>query len=104
MEKSTIIGKRIEALIGLFLLVPPVLGVISFTLRIFGNSGNFASLILSQNWTVVYCQSWKWTLSDTASSAAATSAAPIYLALMAMVGAYLIKDSLYSFFTYKDKK
>lgn len=31
------------------------------------------------------------------------SAAPIYLGMMAMVGAYLIKDSLYYFFIEEDK-
>lgn len=80
-EKALIIGKRIECCIGIFLLIPPILGVIAFTLCLFGVEGKFASL---RNLLYFWCGFGQ----------GAMSAAPIYMAIMAFVGAYLIKDSL----------
>lgn len=104
MEKSVIIGKRIECIIGFILLLPPLLGVIAFILNIFNEEpGNFASLInLSENWAVkIRCYSG---LNDNGiATAGATPAAPIYLGLMAIAGVYLVKDSFKYFFTKFDK-
>ena len=83
-ESSKIWGKIIEAIIGLFLLIPPILGVIFFVISVFGGEGKVPELReLSSDWTGSYGNSGGY-----------TSAAPIYLGLMAIAGAYLIKDSL----------
>ena len=73
-EKALITGKKIECWLGVFLLIPPILGVISFVLCLFDNDGEFAKMRnLSSDWTMGY--------SD---GGGAMSAAPIYLALMAL--------------------
>lgn len=92
-EKALIKAKKIECWIGFFFLIPPILGVIAFVLCLFDNDGEFARMRnLSSSWTA-------------AGGGGGMSAAPIYLALMALVGAYLIKDSLkYLFMTSEEKK
>jgi len=111
MKKSEVYGKRVECIIGLILLIPPILGVIAFTISIFANNyaGDFASMhYLSSKWSAFVMVPESQSLESLESfdltngvngSAAATSALPIYLGLMAMVGAYLIKNSAQSFFT-----
>ncbi|MBR3829833.1 MAG: hypothetical protein IKJ52_01140 [Muribaculaceae bacterium] len=87
MDTSIIKAKRIECVIGLFLLVPPILGVIAFVLQIFNADLDFSQMRdLSSDWT----------------SSEGMSAAPIYLGLMALAGVYLIKDAFYSLFTTLD--
>ena len=89
-EKALIKAKKVESFIGFFFLIPPILGVIAFVFSLFDNDGEFARMRnLSGCWTALY--------SD---GGGGMSAAPIYLALMALAGAYLIKDSLkYLFMT-----
>ena len=93
-NKSTdniIKAKRIECVIGLFLLLPPILGVIAFVLQIFEADTDFSMMReLSSAWTAKYDQG------------GGMSAAPIYLGLMALAGVYLIKNSFYSLFTALD--
>ncbi len=90
MDKATIIGKRIECIIGIFLLVPVFLGVIAFVSNLLGDDGEFARMSeLSYKW------SCDWSGEN---GGGGMSAAPIYLALMAIAGAYLIKDGLKYFF------
>jgi hypothetical protein len=87
MEKAEIIGKRIECIIGIIMLVPVFLGIIAFIFNVFNVEEGFVSIdTLSHEWTACYF------------NGGGMSAAPIYLALMAMVGAYLIKDSVKYFF------
>lgn len=74
LEKS----KRLQALIGLLFLIPPVLGVIFFIISVFGCSGDVPQMKNLRFW---------WS-GDT------VSATPIYLGLMALTGGYLIKDTL----------
>ena len=97
-EKALITGKKIECWLGVFLLIPPILGVISFVLCLFDNDGDFARMRnLSSDWTTNYAYD--------RGGGGGMSAAPIYLALMALAGAYLIKDSLkYLFMTSEEKK
>ena len=95
-EKALIKAKKIECFIGFFFLIPPILGVIAFVFCLFDNDGEFARMRnLSPNWT-----------NDFSSNAGGgMSAAPIYLALMALAGAYLIKDSMkYLFMSTEEKK
>ena len=90
MEKAEIIGKRIECIIGIMLLVPVFLGIIAFVFNLLGSDEDFATMSnLSYKWT---CD-WSGE-----SGGGGMSAAPIYLALMAIAGAYLIKDGLKYFF------
>lgn len=114
MEKAEVWGKRIECLIGLFILIPPLLSVVAFTISIFSNgyAGEFATMkCLSSEWTAfIRVPIEEGPSIDQTNgikgSAAAMSAAPFYLGIMALVGAYLIKDSFRYFFmrTKKDKK
>lgn len=90
-EKNNILAKKIECLIGIFFLIPPILGVISFILNLFGGDSGFAGLYnLSAKWTARY------------EDGGGMSAAPIYLGIMAFVGAYLIKDNLKYLFIKRD--
>ena len=90
-DRKTIIEKKIECIIGLFFLIPPIIGVVAFILSLIDPYMDFANLdFLSAEWTAIV---------DTGGG---MSAAPIYLAIMAFVGAYLIKDKLRYFI--KDKK
>lgn len=80
MEESKIKGKRIECIIGILLLIPPILGVFAFVLCLFDCNWHFATMRdLSDNWT---------------NYSGGMSAAPIYLGLMALAGVWLVKDSI----------
>ena len=104
MEKSVIIGKRIECIIGFILLLPPILGAFAFILNLFTEDlCSFASLSnLSGNWTgnIERISSYN---TKGYGVAGAMSAAPIFLGLMAIAGVYLVKDSFKYFFTKFDK-
>ena len=94
MDTAIVKAKRIECFIGLFLLLPPILGVIAFVLQIFEANTDFSMMReLSSAWTAKYDQG------------GGMSAAPIYLGVMALAGVYLIKDSIhYLFVKIEDKK
>lgn len=84
MEESKIKGKKIECIIGILFLIPPILGVFAFVLCLFDCNWHFATMRdLSTNWTCDY-----------SSGGGGMSAAPIYLGLMALAGAWLVKDSI----------
>lgn len=88
MNKSIIKAKKLECIIGLFFLLPPVLGVFAFILQLFDADTDFSMLRdLSSNWTNDY----------SSEGGGGMSAAPVYLGLMAIAGVYLIKDSFYAF-------
>lgn len=89
MDKIVIKAKKVECIIGLFFLLPPVLGVFAFVLQLFNADTDFSMLRdLSSNWTNDY----------SSEGGGGMSAAPIYLGLMAIAGVYLIKDSSYALF------
>lgn len=94
MDTAIVKAKRIDCCIGLFLLLPPILGVIAFVLQIFEADTDFSMMReLSSAWTAKYDQG------------GGMSAAPIYLGVMALAGVYLIKDSIhYLFVKIEDKK
>lgn len=103
MEKAEIIGKRIECIIGIILLIPVILGVIAFVLCLFNGSNAFCTLDnLSRTWSYSlnsFRQTGLFSNETTHFAAAgAMSAAPIYLGLMAIAGVWLIKDSFKYFF------
>lgn len=94
-EKAIAKEKKLEFWLGIFFLIPPILGVIAFVLCLFDIDSHFSSLSdLSENWTNDF--SWE--------GGGGMSAAPIYLGLMAIVGAYLIKNSARYIFISEDSK
>lgn len=85
MDKAVIKAKKVECIIGLFFLLPPVLGVFAFVLQLFDADTDFSNLRdLSSNWS--------------SGGEGGMSVAPIYLGLMALAGVFLIKDSFYALF------
>lgn len=87
MEDSKIKAKKIECILGILFLIPPILGVIAFILCLFDCDWEFARM---KN------LSWEWTTGDSG-----MSAVPIYLGLMALAGVWLVKDSIQYLFTKK---
>ena len=102
MDKATIIGKRIECILGIILLIPVFIGVVTFVLCLFHGSNDFCTLDnLSSTWSCVldsFHGSLRFDGGGIVSAAGAMSSAPIYLGLMAIAGVWLIKDSFKYFF------
>lgn len=80
---------RLERIFGIILLVPPTIGVILFLLNLFSNDpGNIPEMSnLSSKWT------GRMDYSNEGGGGGYTSAAPIYLGLMAIAGALLLKGT-----------
>lgn len=77
-EKSIIYEKRIECVLGILFLIPPFLGMFCFLLNLCGVSGRFVKMYnLDGIWDGEAC-----------------SPTPLYLGLMAIAGACLIKNCL----------
>lgn len=80
LEGLVLFLSQIQLFIGVLFLIPPILGVILFTLNVFGLDGYIDSLdYLSVNWT---------------GGDGAMSAAPIYLGLMALAGAFMVHSAI----------
>ena len=93
MDTAIVKAKRIDCCIGLFLLLPPILGVIAFVLQIFEADTDFSMMReLSSAWTAKYDQG------------GGMSAAPIYLGVMALAGVYLIKNYIHYLFEKNENK
>ena len=91
MEESKIKGKKIEWVIGILFLIPPLLGVFAFVLCLFGCEWEFAEMgELSSHWTGRTFVDYSYD----GGGGGYTSAAPIYLGLMALAGVWLVKDSI----------
>ena len=73
-----------EAKIGIIFLIPPIYGVIIFILNLMDAHIGFEAF--PESWNCIY-GSWAYEY-------AATPAIPLYLGLMAIAGAYLIKGNL----------
>lgn len=88
-EKDLIKGKKAQCWIGIILLVPAVLGVLSVFCGIL-DLGD----LLDWDWLDYFgslynlCDIW-------GTHGGATSPAPIFMAISGLVGAYLIKDNLH---------
>lgn len=102
MDKAIVIGRRIECIIGIVLLIPVFLGVIAFVLCLFDGSNDFCSMDnLSRTWSYSLNSFSQKRFDSNVShfaAAGAMSSAPIYLGLMAIAGVILIKDGLKYFF------
>lgn len=94
MDKAVIKAKKVECIIGLFFLLPPILGVFAFVLQLFDAGTDFLEMRnLSSRWTTLYDYSHR-----EGGGGGGMSAAPVYLGLMALAGVYLIKGSFYALF------
>ncbi|MDE6634771.1 MAG: hypothetical protein K2J96_05910, partial [Bacteroidaceae bacterium] len=91
--ESIVKEKRIECALGILFLLPPILGVFFFLLNLCGVHGDFVDM---------YHLDYEWA-SYHSSNGVSMSPAPLYLGLMAVAGAYLIKDSLRYVFHKDDK-
>ena len=99
MERAVIIGKRIECIIGIILLIPVFLGVVAFVLCLFKGTNDFYTLDnLSSAWSYSLKPFRSSYRASPQAAAGAMSSAPIYLGLMAIAGVWLIKDSFKYFF------
>lgn len=77
---------KLERVLGIILLIPPLLGVIMFVLNIVSKDlGKMSNL--SHEWT------GDWNSSGDGGGGGYTSAAPIFLGLMAIAGALLLKGT-----------
>ena len=100
MDKQIIREKQIEAAIGLLFCLPAVIGVFCFLFQlIFGDyTGSLDEL--SGIWgTIEDSRSWD----NSSYGYAAASPTPIYFGLMALAGAYMLKNNLRYLF-YKEEK
>lgn len=89
-NKETVLEKQIEAILGIFFLIPPILGVFAFVITLLGGKGGFVRMShLSYEWTAFVDYSFQ-----NGGGGGGMSAAPIYLGLMAIVGAFLLKGNL----------
>ena len=80
---------RLERIFGIILLIPGIISVLLFLLNLVSNDmGNIVEMRnLSSDWTGTYGHA------DNSGGGGYTSAAPIYLGLMAIAGALLIKGT-----------
>ena len=80
---------RLERIFGIILLIPPIIGVLFFSLNLLSNDlGKIVEMSnLSSEWTG-YMK-----YSSEGGGGGYTSAAPIYLGLMAIAGALLLKGT-----------
>lgn len=76
-EKAIAKEKKLEFWLGIFFLIPPILGVIAFILCLFDIGSDY-------DYTDLF---------NKGCGGVGMSAAPIYLGIMAIVGAYLIKSN-----------
>ena len=76
-----------EAKIGILFLIPPIIGVIYFILNLFNADLGFE--VFPDSWNCIYDYRLGASMAY-----AATPAIPIYLGLMAIAGAYLIKGNI----------
>lgn len=61
MDKAVIKAKKVECIIGLFFLLPPVLGVFAFVFQLFGADTNFSELSeLSAKGQLVLTNGWRY--------------------------------------------
>lgn len=102
MDKSVIIGKRIECIIGIVFLIPSLIGVLFFWISLLNNTSNYVKGDL-------YFTEWSglrsvYTWADNLQFYPSTSASPFYLGIISFVGAYLIKDSIRFFFVKINEK
>lgn len=88
MEREKIIAKKIEAVLGLVMLLPALIGIISFFESLFRGGFDLERLKLYGSWA------YQW--ND--DGGIAMSPAPVFLGLLAIAAVLLLKDSIYYLF------
>ena len=88
MDKAIIKEKKIEAVIGFIFLLPAVIGVICFVVNLCTGGDSCKLNSLSGVWE---------------SYGEAAENTPVYFGLMAIAGAYMLKNSLRYLFLKEDK-
>ena len=78
---------NVEANLGVLFLIPPIIGVLFFILNLFNADLGFDAF--PDSWNCIY----DYRIGE-GFAYAATPAIPLYLGLMAIAGAYLIKGNL----------
>lgn len=87
MNKAIKTEKKFEFFLGVFFLIPPILGVFFFLLSLCDTDGSFVNMTdLSGQWDYHYGSGDGYGVS--------MSPAPLYLGLMAIAGVLLVKNSL----------
>ena len=87
MNKAIKTEKKFEFFLGVFFLIPPILGVFFFLLSLCDTNGSFVNMTdLSGQWDYHYGSGDGYGVS--------MSPAPLYLGLMAIAGVLLVKNSL----------
>lgn len=99
-EKSLVIGKKIECIIGIMFLILPIISVFCYLINwLDWADGSFIEMRnLGGAWD------YHSDINYEGGVAVSSSPAPIYLGLMAIAGAYLVKDSFRYLFLKKDKE
>ena len=82
-------GLNWEAKIGILFLIPPIIGAFMFIFNLF--DAGFELSYFTEAWNCISDYS-RW--ENSSYGYAATPAIPLYLGLMAIAGAYLIKGNL----------
>ena len=80
MERETILAKKIEAIIGLVMLIPVVIGIVSFFLALISGG-----LELRNGYHCIWAVHYE---------GAAMSPTPIFYGLFALAAVFILKDSL----------
>lgn len=93
MDKAIIKEKKVEAIIGFLFLLPAVIGVICFIVNLLTDGSTCDLNSLDGIWEAKY----------NSDGGVAASPTPIYFGLMALAGAYMLKNSLRYLF-YKEEK
>lgn len=100
MDKEIIKEKKIEAYLGLLFCLPAVIGVICFLLNmIFGDYTGSLDKLEGIWGTIESSGCWE----NSAYGYAAASPTPIFMCLLALVGAYLLKGNLHYILKKKEK-
>lgn len=96
MDKAIIKEKKIEAVIGFIFLLPAVIGVICFVVNLCTGGDSCKLNSLSGQWDWHNGSGYKGT-------GASASPTPVYFGLMAIAGAYMLKNSLRYLLLKEDK-
>lgn len=91
MKKAIKTEKKFEFFLGMFFLIPPILGVCFFLLNLFDENRNYDEILVEMH---NLSGQWGWHDGSGDGSGASMSPAPLYLGLMAIAGVLLVKNSL----------
>lgn len=104
MDKEIIKEKKIEAYLGLLFCLPAMIGVICLLLNMIIGDDTCGLTELGGIWSSIDYADHGWgEYSAYGYAAGAASPTPLFMGLMAIVGAYLLKGNLHYILNKKDK-